>query len=228
MSYAPANLCNSEPAIIHSAHPNTATTPVRHRHTVDCALQYADSKRKREVVYADISPYGRVVTPDFFFNKVLPSLQPGISVDATLNALRAKKIVKANVFSTIMSKKPSNMKGVENHVFKKLEPLVEAILATVAANPTMKFLCNPDGVPKSNARNNKSRPDCYTSTLDTDPDDAKWINLGVYGELKKDDDPDKHLDVSTPSVFVRVPLAHSSHSFLEQLEDNWKHASCYG
>ncbi|KAF7795937.1 hypothetical protein EIP86_007104 [Pleurotus ostreatoroseus] len=181
--YAPSEFVYTDPG------PSRSTvsigSPRRKRHTLQATYQFSDAKTKKDAVFRDITTAGYVVSKDVFFNGLLPRLKPGIDVSKTVHKLTDHNIIRQSRF-THFPVDPASASDIENRVFQSLEPLVMSIVATVQNEnfqPTMKFMCNPNGVPVSFDRRSNSRPDCYL--VEADCDSLEWIGIGASGELKK-------------------------------------------
>lgn len=193
--YAPSHFIYSGSTA--SASMTTLTSPKRKRHTQAATYQFSDSKTQKEAAFQDVTTSCFIVSKNMFFESVLPQLKPGADVGATIQQLKDQGLVENSRF-THFPVNPCQATGTENHVFKILENLVADIVGTFRSQdfpPTMKFICNPNGVPNSYDRNSLSRPDCCV--MEVDADVIEWIRLAVAGELKLKNTYDTQDDVRT-------------------------------
>ncbi|KAJ3558269.1 hypothetical protein NM688_g1025 [Phlebia brevispora] len=161
-------------------------TPFRRKKALEGTYQESKHEDKKKIVCTDIGPYLRTVPYSHFFDHILPDLRPSLDPEAIVEKLKANGSIKAKRFACF-PKNPVKVTNVENVVFQPLETLVNSIVAVSRSRhvqPTMKFACNPDGVPESISRINLTRPDGYALLYEA-TGNPKWVDIGVTGEFKK-------------------------------------------
>lgn len=136
--------------------------------------------------------FAMVVPVQYFLKHVLPPLHPQIDLDKTLSRLKRgarshRPITKAGRWRGF-SKDPENTEHDRKSSFLNFPKMVNAIAksgAPAGVQPSLKISFNPIQGINSVDRDERSLPDAYLVTRDTEANEVRWGNIGVAGEYDK-------------------------------------------
>lgn len=173
-------------------------TPARSKETRLSTFQIATHAVRRRINCEELYPSTHLVSLRYFVDSVLPSLPPGIDINAVVARLTKQGCIEKSTgrFSyfpedpciTLPRKRYTGAK--EDAVFQSLGKLGQKIIETgkKVANLSsgILFYTNPTSVPTSDSRDNDTRPDDY-GILDTDGTvgaTPAWKCIAFVGENK--------------------------------------------
>jgi hypothetical protein len=159
-----------------------------------------------------------VVTPEFLFSNVLPSIPSSVDLGKLKVKLRSENVVRKTGWRGFETP-PIDSTKHESLVFKPLIGVFDDVLKSVSPDKTLSAVFrmqhSPDSAPFSK-RASSSKPDGFLELLqrksvDTGVGKSNWEDIPVSMEFKKSDsDRDTH-DVSPMFVYLALLCSYSMH-----------------
>ncbi|KAI0086023.1 hypothetical protein BDY19DRAFT_1050220 [Irpex rosettiformis] len=178
--------------------PPAHDTPSKPKHTISAPVIRGHAEQGRDALAEDVGSSIHEAPLQWFKDNILPPLPTRLrsGLPAVLRSLEANGHITEGRW-TVFPNDPNQSPKVEDVVYAPFAR-VAAVIGEAAAHElpnqlqTVVFECNPDLVPISNLRENRSRPDgygVYTAHDDYQPQEdnsaIRWEFIVAPGEKKK-------------------------------------------